>query len=73
MATLKRPTYVRKGFTLFSNGTVHNFDPNRVVSDPNDPEAVTSLMEVHLEYVKTMNRPDVFIIDEQGNEVPASA
>jgi hypothetical protein len=72
MAYQKRQ-YVRKVFTLFSNGSVHRFDPNLQVSDPWDFDKVVSLMEVHLEYVKTMNSPDVFILDEYGVEVPASA
>jgi len=59
----------RKVFTLFSNGSVHRFDPNLQVSDPWDFEKVVSLMEVHLDYVREMNAPHTFILDEFGNEV----
>ncbi len=70
MAYQKRQ-YVRKVFTLFSNGSIVRFDPNLQVSDPWDFEKVVSLMEVHLDYVKAMNRPDTFILDEHGAEISA--
>ncbi len=53
-------------YTLFNSGSVNQFDPQKMVSDPNNRKLRTAL-DVNTDFVRTANSKSVFIVDHRGN------
>lgn len=56
----------KKKYTFFSMGTGYAFDPSKSVSAYGQ---VMNALDFHKQEVKFRNRPDTFIIDDQGKTV----
>lgn len=55
-------------YTLYSNGTILTFSPNEMTNCAATGKRVTAL-QIHREYVQSMNSDRVFIVDPQGNDI----
>lgn len=58
-----------KTFTFHNRGTVDSFNPDKRVPDPFNASKQISQLKANKMIVETMNCPDVYILDNQGNEV----
>jgi hypothetical protein len=52
-------------YAFYNSGTIHFFNPNKLVYDPRD-EVNASSLEFHKKLVKERNRKDCFIVDNYG-------
>lgn len=56
-------------FEFSNRGTLHSFDPNRMVYDNINGGNKITLLELHMELVRQHNSKEVFVIDSKGNIV----
>lgn len=56
-------------YTFFNAGNSYNFKPGAPVYPPNGAPATNSL-EFHKDLVRSLNRPDVYILTNRGEVLP---
>lgn len=61
------PNRISNKYEFSNRGTLHSFDPNRMVYDNMNGGGKISLLDLHLDLVRQHNSKDVFVIDSRGN------
>lgn len=63
-------------YTFHSYGSVFSFDPARIIEDDRRPNEAgwfdkVRMLDFYKDEVRMANKPHVFILDNNGEEVPA--